>query len=137
VPSERGSEVGGLQGTAQNLGASLGTALIGSILIASLVGNFQTNVLANPALASVSDEIAATAEANANFVTTEQVRTSAEQAGLSAEQTDALVAEYAEAQITALKVAFAAIALFALLAFAYVHRLPKLAVLPAAEQATP
>jgi MFS family permease len=133
VPPERGSEVGGLQGTAQNLGASLGTALIGSILIASLVGNFQTNVLANPALASVSDEIAATAEANANFVTTEQVRTSAEQAGLSAEQTDALVAEYAEAQITALKVAFAAIALFALLAFAYVHRLPKLAVLPAAE----
>ena len=136
VPSERGSEVGGLQGTAQNLGASLGTALIGSILIASLVGNFQTNVLANPALASVSNEIAAAAEVNANFVTTEQVRTSAEQAGLSAEQTDAIVAEYAEAQITALKVAFAAIALFALLAFAYVHRLPKLAVLPAADQGT-
>lgn len=135
VPPERGSEVGGLQGTAQNLGASLGTALIGSILIASLVGNFQTNVLANPALASVSDEIAASAEVNANFVTTDQVRTSAEQAGLSAEQTDALVTEYAEAQITALKVAFAGIALFALLAFAYVHRLPKLAVPPA--QAAP
>lgn len=137
VSPERGSEVGGLQGTAQNLGASLGTALIGSILIASLVGNFQTNVLANPALADVSDEIAASAEVNANFVTTEQVRAGAEQAGLSAEQTDAIVAEYAEAQITALKVAFAAIALFALLAFAYVHRLPKLAVMPAAEQATP
>jgi len=137
VPPERGSEVGGLQGTAQNLGASLGTALIGSILIASLVGNFQTNVLANPALADVSDEIAASAEVNANFVTTEQVRVGAEQAGLSAEQTDAIVAEYAEAQITALKVAFAAIALFALLAFAYVHRLPKFAVLPAADQATP
>lgn len=137
VPAERGSEVGGLQGTAQNLGASLGTALIGSILIASLVGNFQTNVLANPALADVSDEIAASAEVNANFVTTEQVRGGAEQAGLSAEQTDAIVAEYAEAQITALKVAFAAIALFALLAFVYVHHLPKLAVLPATDQATP
>jgi len=136
VPPERGSEVGGLQGTAQNLGASLGTALIGSILIASLVSNFQTGVLANPALAGVSEEIAATAEANANFVTTEQVRTSAEQAGLSAAQTDALVAEYAESQITALKVAFAGIALFALLAFAYVHRLPKLAVAPASNQAT-
>jgi MFS family permease len=82
VPPARGSEVGGLQGTAQNLGASLGTALIGSILIASLVSNFQTGVLANPALAGVSEDIAATAEANANFVTTEQVRTSAEQAGL-------------------------------------------------------
>jgi len=136
VPPERGSEVGGLQGTAQNLGASLGTALIGSILIASLVSNFQTGVLANPALADVSEEIAATAEANANFVTTEQVRASAEAAGLSAAQTDALVAEYAESQITALKVAFAGIALFALLAFAYVHRLPKLAVAPASNQAT-
>ncbi len=136
VPPERGSEVGGLQGTAQNLGASLGTALIGSILIASLVSNFQTGVLANPALAGVSEEIAATAEANANFVTTEQVRTSAEQAGLTAAQADALVAEYAESQITALKVAFAGIALFALLAFAYVHRLPKLAVASASDQAT-
>ena len=136
VPPERGSEVGGLQGTAQNLGASLGTALIGSILIASLVSNFQTGVLANPALADVSAEIAATAEANANFVTTEQVRASAEAAGLSAAQVDALVAEYAESQITALKVAFAGIALFALLAFAYVHRLPKLAVVPASSPAT-
>jgi MFS family permease len=136
VPPARGSEVGGLQGTAQNLGASLGTALIGSILIASLVSNFQTGVLANPALAGVSEDIAATAEANANFVTTEQVRTSAEQAGLTAAQADALVAEYAESQITALKVAFAGIALFALLAFAYVHRLPKLAVAPASNQAT-
>lgn len=135
VPPERGSEVGGLQGTAQNLGASLGTALIGSILIASLVSNFQTGVLANPALAGVSEQIAATAEANANFVTTEQVRTSAEQAGLSAAQADALVAEYAESQITALKVAFAGIALFALLAFAYVHRLPRLAVTPEPGQA--
>ncbi len=136
VPPERGSEVGGLQGTAQNLGASLGTALIGSILIASLVSNFQTGVLANPGLADVSAEIAATAEANANFVTTEQVRASAEAAGLSAAQVDALVAEYAESQITALKVAFAGIALFALLAFAYVHRLPKLAVVPASSPAT-
>jgi len=136
VPPERGSEVGGLQGTAQNLGASLGTALIGSILIASLVSNFQTGVLANPALADVSVEIATTAEANANFVTTEQVRTGAAQAGLSDAQADALVAEYAESQITALKVAFAGIALFALLAFFYVHRLPQLAVEPAPGQTT-
>ena len=34
VPDERSAEVGGVQNTATNLGASLGTALIGSILIA-------------------------------------------------------------------------------------------------------
>ena len=63
VPPKRGSEAGGLQGTAMNLGASLGTALIGSVLLASLVMNFQTAVLANPELASVSSQLAATAEA--------------------------------------------------------------------------
>ncbi len=124
VPPERGSEVGGVQGTAQNLGASLGTALIGSILIASLVGTFQTHILANPELSGVSQQAAAAAEQNANFVTTEQVRAAAAQAGLSPTETDALVAEYAEAQIAALKTAFAGIALFTLIALAYVRRLP-------------
>ncbi len=125
VPAERGSEVGGLQGTAQNLGASLGTAFIGSILIAALVSNFQTGVLSNPALSNVSQEVAAAAEANANFVTVDQVRTSAEQAGLTAEQTDTLVEEYADAQIAALRSAFAGIAIFTLIALAYVRRLPE------------
>ena len=35
VPEEKANEAGGLQGTAQNLGASLGTALIGSVLLAA------------------------------------------------------------------------------------------------------
>ena len=34
------SEVGGLQGVFQNLGTSLGTALVGSVLIASLATSF-------------------------------------------------------------------------------------------------
>ena len=124
VPPERGSEVGGLQGTAQNLGASLGTALIGSVLIASLVTSFQTQVLADPLLAPVSSELAAAAAATADFVTIDQVRHAAEQAGLSASQVEAVVTDYSQAQITALKVAFAGIAVFALLALAYVHHLP-------------
>ena len=36
VEPDQTNEAGGLQGTAQNLGASLGTALIGSVLIAAL-----------------------------------------------------------------------------------------------------
>jgi MFS family permease len=124
VPAKRGSEAGGLQGTSMNLGASLGTALVGSILIASLVTNFQTAVLANPALTDVSADIAAAAEQNANFVTVEQVRAGAEAAGLTPEQVDAVTAEYADAQIAALKAAFAVVALGALLSLVYVRRLP-------------
>ena len=125
VSAERGSEAGGLQGTAMNLGASLGVALIGSILIASLVGNFQKAVLADPALAAVAPQLAAQAEQNANFASVEQVTAAAEAAGLSTEQVDAITMQYAEAQIVALKVSFAAIALFSLLALWYVQSLPK------------
>ncbi|MFN8498263.1 MAG: MFS transporter [Anaerolineae bacterium] len=127
VTADRGSEAGGLQGTFQNLGASLGTALVGSILIAALVANFQKTVLADPALASIAPQIAAAAEKNANFASVEQVNAAATQVGMSAAQVDAVTAAYAEAQIMALKVAFAAIALFALLALWYVERLPNLA----------
>jgi MFS family permease len=124
VPAKRGSEAGGLQGTSMNLGASLGTALVGSILIASLVTNFQTAVLANPALTDVSADIAATAEQNANFVSVEQVHAGAEAAGLTPEQVNAVTAEYADAQVAALKAAFAVVALGALLSLWYVRRLP-------------
>ena len=124
VPPERGSEVGGLQGTFQNLGASLGTALIGSILLASLVTNFTTTILMDPALAPMAQDVAAVAEANANFVTVEQVSSSAEAAGLPPEQVAAITIAYSDAQITALKASFAGIAFFSLLALAYVRRLP-------------
>jgi MFS family permease len=125
VPAERGSEVGGLQGTAQNLGASLGTALVGSILIAALVSNFTSNVLLDPALADVSQDIAVAAEANANFVTVDQVAVAAEAAGLSPEEVAATTAAYADAQIAALKAAFAGVSLFSLIALWYVHGLPN------------
>jgi Na+/melibiose symporter-like transporter len=125
VSAERGSEAGGLQGTAMNLGASLGVALIGSILIASLVGNFQKAVLADPALAEIAPQLTAQAEQNANFASVEQVTAAAEAAGLSQEQVAAITTQYADAQIVALKVSFAAIALFSLLALWYVQSLPK------------
>ena len=124
VPPQRGSEAGGLQGTSMNLGASLGTALIGSLLLASLVLNFQKAVLADPALASVSTELATVAEQKANFVSTEQVRAAADQAGLPPEQVDAIVFGYADAQIVALKSAFAGVLLAALVALWYVRHLP-------------
>jgi hypothetical protein len=42
VPDEESSEVSGLQNTGTNLGASIGTALAGSILIAFLTSSFLT-----------------------------------------------------------------------------------------------
>jgi hypothetical protein len=50
VPDEDSPAVGGLQNTTTNLGAALGTALAGSILIASLSAAFLHGVQGNPAI---------------------------------------------------------------------------------------
>ncbi len=50
VPDELSPEVGGLQNTATNIGASLGTALAGSVLIASLTVTLTTGIQQNPAI---------------------------------------------------------------------------------------
>jgi predicted MFS family arabinose efflux permease len=57
VPDELAGEVGGLQNTATNLGAAIGTALAGSILIAALTTSFLTSVTENPDIPpSVKDQ---------------------------------------------------------------------------------
>src|SRR5262249_8208806 len=50
VPDEMSPEVGGVQNTITNLGASFGTALAGSILIAVLTTSFLQHVNTNPAV---------------------------------------------------------------------------------------
>jgi hypothetical protein len=52
------------------------------------------------------------------------VRTGAEQAGLDAEEVDAVTDAYADSQIAALKAAFAVVAACALVSLWYVRRLP-------------
>ncbi len=44
VSSDKSSEVGGLQGTFQNLGSSFGTAFVGSVLVGSLTVGFVSNI---------------------------------------------------------------------------------------------
>jgi MFS family permease len=126
VDPSRGSEAGGLQGTSLNLGASLGVALVGSIVIGMLATNFTSIVSANPNLPdSVKQQVSVAAEQNANFVSASQVESAAVEAGLSANQTTALVQDYSDAQLAALRAGLAFLALFALLALAWVRRLPE------------
>ncbi len=125
VEPTRGGEAGGLQGTSLNLGASLGVALVGSILLAALAANFTQGIQASTSLPdSVKQQVSAAAQTSVNFASTAQVEQAAQQAGLPADQTAELVATYGDAQLTALRAALAFLALFALLALAWVRRLP-------------
>jgi len=125
APPGKTNEAGGLQGTAQNLGASLGTALIGSVLLTGLLTGFTSRIAENPALSeSVRAEITAATEQGIDIVTTEQANAAAISAGLSPTEADAATADYADAQLEALKKAMLAVALLALLSLLFTRRLP-------------
>lgn len=122
--SER-SEAGGLQYTAQNLGSSLGTALIGAILVGALASAFTSRIADNPLVSDVArQETGIALEAGVSFVGTDQVRSAAERAGLPQSEVDAIVDSYAEAQLAGLKSAVLAASVITLTGFAATRHLP-------------
>ena len=125
APPEKTNEAGGLQGTAQNLGASLGTALIGAVLLSGLLSGFNARIADNPALSEpVRAGITAATAQGIEIVTTEQARAAAISAGLTPAEADAVTADYAAAQLEALKKAMLGVALLALLSLPFTRRLP-------------
>jgi MFS family permease len=119
------SEAGGLQFTAQQLGSSLGTALLGAIVITGLISAFTTNVANNPRISDeVEQKVSVQVSAGASFVAADQVRAAAEKEGLDPATTDDLVGNYEDAQISALKIAFLGAALLVVLSFFFTSRLP-------------
>ncbi|MFF7971586.1 MFS transporter [Streptomyces sp. NPDC007905] len=126
VGEEARSEVGGLQFTAQNLGSALGTALIGSMLIGALAHAFTAQVESNPRLSDQARQQTGVAlEAGISFVSTDQVRSAAQRAGLPPPEVDALTDSYASAQLAGLKAAILATAGITLASFLVTPHLPS------------
>jgi MFS family permease len=125
VPADQTNEAGGLQGTAQNLGASLGTALIGSVLLLGLLNGFNSRVQDNPAVpSSVKTQLAAATEKGIPIVTADQAHKALLDAGLKPAEADAVTDDYKNSQLTALKTSMLAVALLAVLSFWFTRRLP-------------
>ncbi len=124
VKVTRSNEVGGLQGTAQNLGASLGTALIGAILLSGLNSAFTRTVGANPKVEPQTKvAVEAASRAGVAFVSEAQARKAAEASGLPSSEVDAVVGDYVTAQIDGLKAALGALGVLGLLGFAASRRI--------------
>ncbi|MFD3732188.1 MFS transporter [Streptomyces sp. NPDC058632] len=125
VGEEERGEAGGLQFTAQNLGSALGTALIGSILVGALAQAFTTQVADDPRLsAETREQVGVRLEAGVTFVSTEQVRSAAERAGLPPSEVEAVADSYASAQLDGLKAAILATGGVALASFLVTPHLP-------------
>jgi EmrB/QacA subfamily drug resistance transporter len=126
VRSDQTNEAGGLQGTAQNLGASLGTALIGAILLGSLSTGFADRVTTNPAippeLQAALTEVAQTE--GLDILPLDQVEQALLEAGVASDVATTIVAEYSAAEIDALKTSMLSVAIFAVLGLWFTRRLP-------------
>lgn len=126
VPAERSGEVGGLQNTATNLGASIGTALAGSVLIASLTATFLTGLQANPV---VSEEVKTQASvqlaAGAPFVSQTQLQELLIDAGVGVTDSQAIVEQNEIARVAALDSALAVLAVLALLSLFATFGIPS------------
>jgi MFS family permease len=138
VDPSQTSETGGLQGTALNLGASLGTALIGAVLIVGLINGFNDRITDNPQLpASVEKTITASTEEGIDIVPVSDVEKRASDAGLPQGQATAVAGAYGDAQLDALRKSLGAVAALALLSLWFTRRLPGTAVTPDRPAAAP
>ena len=106
VDPSKTNEAGGLQGTAQNLGASLGTALIGSVLIAALTQRLRRAGRAEPRRfpPPVREQVAEIAERGIPVVPVERRRAGrARRRRSRPTQAEALADDYGDAQLHGLK----------------------------------
>jgi MFS family permease len=125
VPDEFSPEVGGLQNTATNVGASLGTALAGSVLIASLTATLITGIQNNPAIPDQVKQTASTELASGvPFVSDADLDSALTEAGVSGETASAISDENAKARLKALRTSLAVVAFVAALALLFSGGIP-------------
>jgi EmrB/QacA subfamily drug resistance transporter len=126
VPDEQSPEVGGLQNTASQFGASLGTALAGSILIAALTTSFLTGIADNP---DVPDEVVSQADvelaSGIPFISDSDLESALDDAGVDATTAAAIVDENEQARVDGLRASLALLALVGAVALFFTRRLPE------------
>ncbi|MBY5162791.1 MFS transporter [Salsipaludibacter albus] len=120
-------EAGGLQFTGQQLGSSLGIALIGAIVLGGLTTSFLANVRDD---ARLDPEVVALVEqrledATPDFLPVEVVEEAAVSAGLDEAEVTAIVEDYQDAQLRSLKSGLLVAAVLALLALGFTGNLPR------------
>jgi EmrB/QacA subfamily drug resistance transporter len=125
LPDERSAEVGGLQNTATNLGASLGTALVGSVLIATLTAGVLAGLQQHPETASLLTQHATVQiQSGVPFLSDSALRATLQQANVPPEVTQAIVDVNARARIAALKTALSVVVFVGLLGLLFSVGIP-------------
>jgi Na+/melibiose symporter-like transporter len=126
VPDDESPEVGGVQNTATNLGASIGTALAGSILIAFVTSSFLTNIQQSSAIPNrVKQQAQVELASGVPFVSDQDLQAALDDAHVSRRTTDATIAAYQDARIDGLSASLAILALLSVIALFLAQAIPK------------
>jgi MFS family permease len=132
VPDEQSGEVGGLQNTGTQLGASIGTALAGAVLISALTASFFAGIQDNP---DVPPRVASSAQTElaggVPFLSDADLEDALAEANVPPATADAIVEENAESRIDGLRAAVSILALLTLVALLFTRGIPT--VQPGAE----
>ena len=124
VGEDQSSEVGGLQGVFQNLGSSLGTAVIGSVLIGALATSFTAGVAASDLPQETQVVVAEATEGGVDIVPAASVPDLAREAGLDDAEAAELERVYANSQIESLRVSLVALIVIALVSLFFSRGIP-------------
>jgi MFS family permease len=125
VPDDQSPEVGGVQNTMTNLGASLGTALAGSIMIAFLTSAFIANIQGSSAIPSrVKSQAQVELAGGVAFVSDADLEAALDDAHVSSRTTDAALDAYRDARLDGLRSALAILALLAVVGLFCAQRIP-------------
>ncbi|MFE7223844.1 MFS transporter [Nocardioides sp. NPDC057577] len=125
VPDEQSSEVGGLQNTVTNLGASIGTALAGAVLISALTSSFLTGIQDNPDVPdSLSTAAAVELAGGIPFVPDDALAEALADAGVPESASAAIIEENTASRLDGLRAALSVLALISLLALFFARRVP-------------
>jgi MFS family permease len=125
VPDEESPEVGGVQNTMTNLGASLGTALAGSIMIAAVSAAFLTNIAQSPAIPErVKSQAQVELAGAVPFISDADLEDALDESRVNRRTTEATLEAYAEARIDGLRSALAILAVLAIVALFFSQRIP-------------
>ncbi|MFT6762481.1 MAG: hypothetical protein ACJAXA_001130 [Candidatus Aldehydirespiratoraceae bacterium] len=124
-PEDRG-EAGGLQCNAQQLGSAIGTGLIGAVVISSLVAAFVGNISDEVSIPpELTNAIEIEVASRSSFVAADQVAAGRADAGVNNTQADAVVAEYRDAQLQALKIGLLLAGFLSIVSLAFTRALPR------------
>ena len=126
VPDEQSPEVGGVQNTMTNLGASIGTALAGSLMIAAVSSAFIANIAQSPEIPpSAKQQAQVELASGVPFVSDADLEQALDQAGVSPDVQDATLDAYRDARLDGLRAALAILAIMVTLALFAAQRIPS------------